>query len=332
MIYYIAEIGLAHDGSLGIAHSYIDALAELNVDAIKFQMHLPEFESSVYEKFRVNFSYADKTRYQYWERTSFNFEEWKGLFEHCNNKNIDFIISPFSIEACKWSKNLGVKKIKIGSGEVSNHLMIENILSFADSLILSSGLSTINEINDSLKIASKIKDLTILQCTSSYPSKPEEWGLGFITELKEKFPKIKVGYSDHSGNIYSALGAIALGAEVVEFHAVFDKKMFGPDSKSSLTIKEIKKLIDGGRELYKSVNTPYKKDQALKNDYKSLFGKSLSINKKINPGHIISIDDLETKKPSGYGIDPKNYKKIIGKKIKSSMKKGDFLNLKDIKK
>lgn len=330
-MYFIAEIGLAHDGSLGIAHSYIDALAELNIDAIKFQMHLPEFESSGYEKFRVNFSYADKTRYQYWDRTSFKFEEWKGLFEHCNNKNIDFIISPFSIEACKWSKKLGVKKIKIGSGEVSNHLMIENILSFADSLILSSGLSTINEISDSLKIASKIKDLTILQCTSSYPSEPEEWGLGFITELKEKFPKFKIGYSDHSGDIYSALGAIALGAEVVEFHTVFDKKMFGPDSKSSLTIKEIKKLIDGGRKLYKSINTPYKKDKALNKDYKSLFGKSLSINKKVNPGHIISIDDIETKKPSGYGLDPKNYKKIIGKKIKSSMKKGDFLNLKDIK-
>ena len=117
-----------------------------------------------------------------------------------------FYYFPFSTEACKWSKNLGAKN-KNRSGEVSNHLMIENILSFADSLILSSGLSTINEINDSLKIASKIKDLTILQCTSSYPSKPEEWGLGFITELKEKFSQIKVGYSDHSGNIYSALGA-----------------------------------------------------------------------------------------------------------------------------
>lgn len=330
-MYFIAEIGLAHDGSLGIAHSYIDALAELNIDAIKFQMHLPEFESSEYEKFRVNFSYADKTRYEYWERTSFKYEEWKGLVEHCKEKNIDFIISPFSIEACNWSKSLGIKKIKIGSGEVSNHLMIDNILTFADSLILSSGLSTKSEIIDSLNIASsKIDDLTILQCTSSYPTEPEEWGLGFITELKRTFPKLKIGYSDHSGEIYSSLGAIAFGAEVIEFHSVFDKKMFGPDTPSSLNLKQIKKLVNGGRKLFRSINTPYDKNHALKKDYKNLFGKSLSINKNLIAGHTISIDDLETKKPSGYGIDPKNYREIIGKKIKSSMNKGDFLNIKDI--
>ena len=96
MIYYIAEIGLAHDGSLGIAHSYIDALSKTGINAIKFQMHLAEYESSEHEKFRVNFSYEDKSRFDYWKRTSFNLEQWIGLKHHCEKLNLDFLVSPFS--------------------------------------------------------------------------------------------------------------------------------------------------------------------------------------------------------------------------------------------
>ena len=95
--YLIAEIGQAHDGSLGMAHAYIDALKDTGVNAVKFQMHIAEAESSVYEPFRINFSYEDKTRYDYWKRMEFTFSQWKELKTHCEDLNMDFIVSPFSI-------------------------------------------------------------------------------------------------------------------------------------------------------------------------------------------------------------------------------------------
>ena len=127
MIYYIAEIGLAHEGSLGIAHSYIDALAKTGVNAVKFQMHLADYESSSYEKFRVNFSFEDSTRFDYWKRTSFTIDQWIGLKEHCERLDMDFLLSPFSIEACKRMKAMGLNTFKIGSGELSNFLMLDHL-------------------------------------------------------------------------------------------------------------------------------------------------------------------------------------------------------------
>ena len=118
----IAEIGQAHDGSLGIAHSYIDALANTGVSTIKFQMHIAEAESSIYEPFRVNFSYEDKTRYDYWKRMQFSIEQWSELKRHCEDKGLEFLVSPFSLAAVEILEKLDIKRYKIGSGEVNNNL------------------------------------------------------------------------------------------------------------------------------------------------------------------------------------------------------------------
>ena len=118
--YIIAEIAQAHDGSLGILHSYIDALASTGVDAVKFQMHIAEAESSLQEPFRVNFSYEDKTRLEYWKRTSFTLQQWKDIKKHCDEVGLEFICSPFSNLAIDWLEELNVKCYKIGSGEVNN--------------------------------------------------------------------------------------------------------------------------------------------------------------------------------------------------------------------
>ena len=126
-VFIIAEIGQAHEGSLGILHSYIDALEDTGVDAIKFQTHIAEAESSEYEPFRVKFSYEDATRYEYWKRMEFTLEQWKGIKKHCDEVGLEFISSPFSNMAVDWLEELGVQKYKIGSGEVNNYLMLEKI-------------------------------------------------------------------------------------------------------------------------------------------------------------------------------------------------------------
>lgn len=327
MIYYIAEIGLAHDGSLGIAHSYIDALSKTGINAIKFQMHIAEYESSEFEKFRVNFSYEDKSRFDYWNRTSFNLDQWIGLKRHCEELNIDFLVSPFSIEACKRLSEIGLKTFKIGSGELNNYLLLDTINEIGEKVILSSGLSNYIDLDNAINRFNKIKkqNISLLQCTTSYPTLPNQWGLNNIKFFKEKFKNINIGYSDHSGQIFSSLAAISMGAKVIEFHVVFDKEMFGPDSKSSLTIPEVKMLIDGGNKIYESIQNPLNKNENLDENLKNIFEKTLAINKNLRKGQILTLNDLETKKPADMGISASEYQKVLNKKLNRNLKKGDFL-------
>jgi len=330
-MYTIAEIAQAHDGSLGILHSYIDALASTGVDAIKFQTHIAEAESSIYEPFRVNFSYEDKTRYDYWKRMGFSLEQWKEIKSHCDEVGVEFISSPFSNAAVDLLEEVGVSRYKIGSGEVNNLLLLEKIAKTKKPVILSSGMSSFTELSHSVDfLKQRGIDTSILQCTTAYPTKPQEWGLEVMEELKNKF-NLTTGFSDHSGEIYACLAATAKGAEILEFHAVFDKRMFGPDSKASLEIDDISFMIKGVRQIYTSLQTKINKEDNSKFEtLKGIFEKSLAINKDLPKGHIITFDDLEAKKPKGYGIDASKYQDIIGKKLQYDMKKWDFLTQGDI--
>lgn len=327
----VGEIAQAHDGSLGIAHSYIDALAETGVDAIKFQTHVAEAESSIHEKFRTKFSYEDKTRFDYWKRMEFSVEEWKGLKKHCDEKNIEFISSPFSNAAVDILEQIGVQRYKVGSGEISNFLLLKKIAKTGKPIILSSGMSSFSELDKTIEFLDEFNnDLSILQCTTAYPTNPEQWGLNVIPELKSRY-NIPVGFSDHSGDIYACLAAAALGAEILEFHVVFDKRMFGPDAKASLTIDETKKLVKGVNEINISLkNTIDKNENKQFEELKNIFEKSLAVNKNLSEGSTLQFSDLEAKKPKGMGIDASNYKNVIGKKIKKDLKKWEFINYKDL--
>jgi len=329
--YIIAEIGQAHDGSLGITHSYIDALSETGVDAVKFQVHIADAESSPHEPFRVRFSYEDKTRYDYWKRMEFTLEQWAGLKQHCEERNLDFIPSTFSNAAVDLMEQIGVKSYKISSGEVSNFLMLEKIARTGKQIFLSSGMSSFEEIDEAVKFLQPFKNpLTIFQCTTAYPTKPEEWGLNVITELKKRY-QLPIGFSDHSGNIYACLAASAIGAEVLEFHAVFDKRMFGPDASASLTIEEVKSLVKGVREIHKSrMFAVDKSDTSKYDDMKDIFGKSLAASRDLKKGDIITADVLEAKKPKHFGIDAREHRRIIGKRLKRDLQKWEFISESDI--
>ena len=326
-MYIIAEIAQAHDGSLGIAHSYIDALADTGVHAVKFQTHIAEAESSIHEPFRVKFSYEDATRYDYWKRMEFTADQWAGIKSHCEEKKLEFISSPFSCAAVDLLEKLNVKKYKIGSGEVSNLLMLEKIARTGKDMILSSGMSSLSELDSTIAFLKPFGNaIAVLQCTTAYPTVAGQWGLDIIKILKERY-HLPTGFSDHSGDIYACLAATALGAELLEFHTVFDQKMFGPDAKASLNIKQVKKLVQGVNEITKdlSVKTNKESTEAF-TDLKKIFQKSLAVNKDLEAGHIISFDDLEAKKPSGYGIDAKDFKMIIGKKLRQKKSAQEFLN------
>ncbi|HRG17665.1 MAG TPA: N-acetylneuraminate synthase family protein [Flavobacterium lutivivi] len=329
--YLIAEIAQAHEGSLGILHSYIDAVAKTGVQAIKFQMHIAEAESSVHEPFRVKFSKEDNTRFDYWKRMEFSLEQWKGIKKHCDEVGLDFICSPFSNLAVDWLEEIGVKIYKIGSGEVNNLLLLEKICHTGKPIIISSGMSSFDELDKTVNfLKSKNVDFSILQCTTAYPTKPEQFGLNVINELKDRY-NVSVGFSDHSAKISTGIAAVALGAEILEFHVVFHRNIFGPDAIASLTIEETKQLTDAVFEIHEALESPINKNQNEKfNELKSIFEKSLAVNKNLPVNHTITFDDLESKKPKGYGIPAADFQKVIGKKLNKQKSQWDFLNEEDL--
>lgn len=330
-MFIIAEVGQAHEGSLGIAHSYIDALAKTGVDAVKFQVHIAEAESSEFEPFRIKFSTQDKTRYDYWKRMEFSLEQWQELKAHCDEAGVEFMASPFSNGAVDLLEKLEVKRYKIGSGEVGNFLMLEKIAGTGKPVILSSGMSSFEELDRTVNFLRKKNiDFSILQCTTAYPTQPQNYGLNVIGELKKRY-NVPIGYSDHSAKIETCIAATALGAEILEFHAVFSREMFGPDAGSSLEMEEIKQLVSAVKDIHLAQHHPInKQDNSKFKELKSIFEKSLAVNKELPAGHVLGFKDLESKKPKGYGIDASEFETVIGKKLVRGLEKWEFLNEGDI--
>lgn len=330
--FIIAEVAQAHDGSLGILHSYIDAMSKTGVDAIKFQTHIAEAESSIHEPFRIKFSYVDKTRFDYWKRMSFTKAQWHEIKLHCDEVGIEFMSSPFSNAAVDLLEEIGVKRYKIGSGEVNNFLLLNRICETRKPIILSSGMSSYIELDKAVNfIFEKGNDLTIMQCTTSYPTSFEELGLNVISELQTRYPTHRIGLSEHTGKIYAGLAGVSLGAQVLEFHAVFDRRMFGPDAQSSLEIDEISVLVEGVRSIERSLNNPINKnDNKQFAEMKSIFEKSLAINKDLPKGSMIKVEDLEAKKPKDMGISASDFTSVVGKILKHDLKQWDFITYQDL--
>lgn len=329
--FIIAEIAQAHDGSLGILHSYIDALAETGVDAIKFQTHIAAAESSSHEPFRVNFSYEDATRYDYWARMGFTATQWKAIKDHCDQVKLEFMSSPFSQAAVDLLENLEVKRYKIGSGEVTNYLMLEKIARTGKPIILSSGMSSFQELDEAVNLIQRFgNDLSILQCTTSYPTPPERIGLNVIQELKDRYPNATIGLSEHTARIETSIAAVALGAAILEFHAVFDRRMFGPDATSSLEIDEIKQLVASVRYVETLLAHPVDKtDTSAYTGLKQIFEKSLGVSRNLKKGHVLTFDDLETKKPANIGVPASQFRQVIGRKLRVDKQQYDFLKAED---
>ncbi len=328
----IAEIAQAHDGSLGILHSYIDALAETGIQTIKFQVHIAEAESSEFEQFRVPFSYVDKTRKEYWKRMEFTKDQWKEIKQHCEEKHLEFLATPFSIAAVELLEDLNVSRYKIGSGSISDLLLIDRVASTIKPVILSSGMSSWSELEAAIKYVQKYhNNISLLQCTTAYPCPPEQLGLRLIPEMKQRF-NLPVGFSDHSACIYSGIAAVALGAELLEFHVTFDKNMFGPDSKASLIIDEVFELVEAITFVEKGLEkSDLKNNVSGFADMKKNFGQSLAVNKDLKKEHIILKEDLESKKPAGHGIPSVEFEKLIGMVLLRDLSKYDFINWNDVR-
>ncbi len=308
----IAEVGQAHDGSLGAAHAYIDAIADAGAHAVKFQTHLAAAESTPAEPWRVMFSRQDRTRYDYWRRMEFSSEAWGGLKDHAVERGLVFLSSPFSEAAVELLERLDVPAYKIGSGEVTNVPLLERVRATGRPVLLSSGLSTWAELDAAFAVFPGPK--AVLQCTSRYPCPPEAVGLGSLAALRDRY-RCPVGLSDHSATVHAGVAAVALGAALVEVHVVFDRRCFGPDTASSVTVDELAELGRGMRFVHAARGARDKDESAASlEDMKRRFEKSVVLERDRPAGHRLGREDLGFKKP-GTGIPARRYPELIGRRL-----------------
>ena len=322
----IAEVAQAHDGSLKSAHEYIDLVADAGASVVKFQTHIAHAESTIREPWRVKMATADKTRFDYWQRMEFKESEWVELRDHCINRGLSFMSSPFSIEALDLLDRLGVEVWKLASGEVSNTPLVESMIKTRKPIILSTGLSTIAELDEVVNLILKSDiDLTILQCTSEYPCPPELTGLNLITEFKKKWG-CRVGISDHSGTIFPSLAAKTLGASVIEVHITSSRVSKGVDSPSSITPAELQMLVSGVEFLDAAIKNPVNKTRLSTSaeEMRRIFGRSVVANNDLEVEHRIQISDLVYKKPGG-GLSWKDIGTVINRKVVRPVSRDDLI-------
>ena len=312
----IGEVAQAHDGSLGTAHAYLEAIARAGADAVKFQTHIAAAESTPQEPWRVKFSRQDETRYDYWKRMEFSEEQWRGLAAHARELGLWFLSSPFSLEAVALLERLDVPGWKVGAGEITNLPMLEALGRSGRPVILSSGMSTWVELDEAVRIVGSSGEVVaILQCTSTYPCPPERYGLNVLAELRERYGR-PVGLSDHSGQIYAGLAAATLGAQVIEVHVTFSRECFGPDTGSSLTTAELRQLVEGVRTIERALAAPVDKEEVARDlrGMRETFGKSVVASRDLEMGRRLTFEDLAFRKP-GTGIPVARYRELLGRRL-----------------
>jgi len=332
--FVIAEVAQAHDGSLGTAFKFIDEANRCGVDAIKFQTHIANEESTPDEPWRIPFSSQDASRFNYWKRMEFKKEEWALLKNYAESLGLIFLSSPFSILACQWLDEINIEAWKVASGEVHNEELINWICKTGKPIILSSGLSLPEETK---KVVDKIKQLSIphalLHCTTKYPTPSGEVGINILSDYIKDYPEIPIGLSDHSSSIFPSIISAYLGASIFEVHLKLYDDMFGPDSSSSLLPEKLSELVKGINFAFEMRNNPVNKKFQLKEltNEKSIFGRSLYINNPVNKGDIIKIEDIGYKKPGG-GLSYESINSLLNSYAKYDLPKNHMLRLTDVKK
>jgi N,N'-diacetyllegionaminate synthase len=322
----VAEVAQAHDGSLGTAHAFIDAVARTGADAVKFQTHIAAAESSPAEPWRVKFSFQDASRYDYWKRMEFTEAQWIGLKQHAEEQRLQFLSSPFSLEAAEMLKRVGVCAWKVASGEFNNTPLLDSILETGLPVFLSTGMSRLAEIDEAVERIRKRCEVTVLQCTSEYPCPAQRVGLNLIPLFRRRFG-CGVGLSDHSGTIYAGLAAATIGIEVLEVHVTLSREMFGPDMKASITTAELRQLVDGVRFIERARWMPVSKDQMASelSPLRSIFSKSVAARTDLAAGSKVELSDLALRKP-GTGIPADRLSGLVGRTLSRGVRAGEFFS------
>jgi len=328
-VFIIVDAGVNHNGDLNLAKKLIDVAVEAKVDAVKFQTF--DFKTLI-TKTAKRAKYQEKniggkeTQYEMLKRLMLKREYHPILKKYTESKKLIFLSTPFSIDDADYLCGLGIPAFKVGSTDTNNIPYLEHIAKRGLPIILSTGMSDLEEVEASVKaIREKGNDkIIVLHCTTNYPTKMEEVNLRAMDTIKKKLG-VLVGYSDHTKGIEVPIAAVARGARIIEKHFTLDKNMEGPDHKASLEPEELKQMVQAIRNIERALGSGKKVPTASEIETIPSIRKSVVAKIDISKNTIITEEMLDLKRP-GTGILPKELNKIIGRKAKKNIKQDELIN------
>lgn len=325
----IAEAGVNHNGDINLAKKLIEQAAKAGADVVKFQTFKANSCVSVSAKkakYQLETTAKEESQLEMIKKLELSYELHFELMKHCKKHDIIFLSTPFDLESVEFLRGLDLPYFKIPSGEITNLPYLKAVAKCKKRVLLSTGMANLGEIEAALTILRKngTRNITLLHCNTEYPTPFEDVNLNALKTLKEAF-KLEVGYSDHTEGIVASLGAVALGAVVIEKHFTLDKTMEGPDHRASLEFEELRALCKGIRELEKALGSGIKKASKSEAKNKIIARKSLVAKRTIQKGEKFSEQNLTTKRP-GSGISAMRYEEYLGKRALKTYKKDELIN------
>lgn len=332
-VFIVAEAGVNHNGNLDLAKKLIDVAKHSGADAVKFQIFKAEKIATQHPEkaeYQVKAKNKNQSQLAMLKRLELKEEIVKKLSNHAREKRIVFLASPFDKESVDLLNSLEVPAFKIASGEITNLPLLKYVAEKKKPIILSTGMSMPDEIEDALKVIREngTEDIVLLHCVTSYPAREEEINLRVIETLRRRF-MIPIGFSDHTLGITVSIAAAALGAVLIEKHFTLDRRLPGPDHKASLEPNELKEMIKGIRDVEKALGNGVKKLTKQEKEIRKKVRRSIVARVRIPKDTIITEVMLDIKRP-GVGIEPKYLNKIIGKKAKKTMEPDDLISFENL--
>ncbi len=331
-VFIIAEVGVNHNGSLKTAIKMIDAAAKVGVDAVKFQTfradalvskfaHKAGYQKKVTDK---NESQLDMIR-----KFQLDLNAHKELMRHCHKRKVVFLSSPFDMESIDLLAKLGLNIFKIPSGEITNLPYLRKVGALRKKIIMSTGMSDLKEIRVALGVLLKSgtckEDVVVLHCNTEYPTPFKDVNLRAMITIQQAL-RVKIGYSDHTLGIEVAIAAVALGACVIEKHFTLDKKMSGPDHQASLSLDELKCMVDTIRHIEQAMGTGIKIVSPSEKANRGVARKSIVAGVDIKKGERFHVNNLAVKRP-GTGISPMRWDYVLGKTAKKGFCQDEVITL-----
>ena len=331
--FIIAEAGVNHNGSPELAKQMIDVAVDVGADAIKFQTFKAEQVISRNAKkaaYQIQTTDAAESQLDMIRRLELDSSTHKGLFQYCKVKKIQFLSSPFDLESIGLLTSLGLTIFKIPSGEITNLPYLRKIGALKKEIIMSTGMADLGEIEDALDVLVEAgtarRDITILHCNTEYPTPFKDVNLRAILTIKDAFPGVRVGYSDHALGIEAPIAVVAMGATVIEKHFTLDKNMEGPDHRTSLEPDELKAMVHAIRNIEKALGNGIKKPSPSELKNKPIARKSIVAARNIHKGESFTKENLAIKRP-GTGISPMRWDEVIGRKASRNFNADELINL-----
>lgn len=331
--FIIAEAGVNHNGRLEMARQLVDTAVQAGVDAVKFQTFKAEnvvTRSADKAEYQKDTTGTEESQYEMIKKLELSEEDFKDLFAYAREKGITLLSSPFDKGSVDLLDALGVPAYKIPSGEITNFPLLKYIARKNKPIILSTGMSTLEEIEEALKVIQKegTQDIILLHCVTSYPAKIEDTNLMAMETLRQTF-SLPVGLSDHTLGVTIPIAAVALGACVIEKHFTLDTNLPGPDHRASLEPDELKQMVRAIRDVERAKGDGVKKPTKEEEETKKAVRRSIVASTDISPGMRITEELVELKR-SNFGLEPKYLKEIVGKVAKETIKQGEGMTFKKV--